>query len=46
MWFIFPQVAGLGFSTMAQHFAIGSKAKAFAYVAHELLGPVVESHSW
>jgi uncharacterized protein (DUF1810 family) len=26
MWFIFPQVAGLGFSAMAQRFAIGSRA--------------------
>jgi uncharacterized protein (DUF1810 family) len=39
MWFIFPQIAGLGFSAMAQRFAIGSKAEAAAYLAHEILGP-------
>ena len=39
MWFIFPQVAGLGFSAMAQRFAIGSRAEALAYLAHEVLGP-------
>jgi uncharacterized protein (DUF1810 family) len=30
MWFIFPQIAGLGFSAMAQRFAIGSRAEAVA----------------
>jgi uncharacterized protein (DUF1810 family) len=39
MWFIFPQIAGLGFSAMAQRFAIGSHAEAVAYVEHDLLGP-------
>ena len=39
MWFIFPQIAGLGFSTMAQRFAIGSRAEAAAYLEHDLLGP-------
>ncbi len=39
MWFVFPQIAGLGFSAMAQRFAIGSKAEAAAYLAHEILGP-------
>ncbi len=39
MWFIFPQIAGLGFSTMAQRFAIGSRAEAIAYLEHDLLGP-------
>ena len=39
MWFIFPQVAGLGFSAMAQRYAIGSKLEAEAYLAHPLLGP-------
>ena len=28
IWFIFPQIAGLGFSKMSQHFAISSKAEA------------------
>ncbi len=39
MWFIFPQIAGLGFSPMAQRFAIGSRAEAAAYLAHDVLGP-------
>jgi uncharacterized protein (DUF1810 family) len=38
MWFIFPQIAGLGFSAIAQSFAIGSRA-AVAYLAHDVLGP-------
>ncbi|RXH05540.1 DUF1810 domain-containing protein [Bradyrhizobium vignae] len=38
MWFIFPQVAGLGFSTMSQRYAIGSRAEAEAYLAHPVLG--------
>jgi len=38
-WFIFPQVAGLGFSAMAQRFAIYSRAEAEAYLAHRVLGP-------
>jgi uncharacterized protein (DUF1810 family) len=39
MWFIFPQIAGLGSSAMAQRFAIGSRAEAVAYLEHDLLGP-------
>jgi uncharacterized protein (DUF1810 family) len=39
MWFVFPQIAGLGFSAMAQRFAIGSRAEAVAYLAHDVLGP-------
>jgi uncharacterized protein (DUF1810 family) len=38
MWYIFPQVSGLGFSIMAQRFAIGSRAEAQAYLSHPLLG--------
>ena len=38
MWFIFPQVAGLGGSTMARQFAISSQAEAQAYIIHPLLG--------
>jgi uncharacterized protein (DUF1810 family) len=38
MWFIFPQVAGLGFSAMAQRYAISGLAEARAYLAHRLLG--------
>ena len=39
MWYIFPQVAGLGFSIMSQRFAIGSREEAAAYLAHPVLGP-------
>src|SRR5512141_1273368 len=39
MWFVFPQLAGLGFSAMAQRYAIGSLAEARAYLAHPVLGP-------
>ena len=38
MWFIFPQIRGLGSSAMAQHFAMASMAEARAYLAHPLLG--------
>jgi uncharacterized protein (DUF1810 family) len=38
MWFIFPQIAGLGRSAMAQRYAIGSLDEARAYLAHPLLG--------
>jgi uncharacterized protein (DUF1810 family) len=39
MWFIFPQLAGLGHSAMAQRFAIASRDEAAAYLAHGILGP-------
>jgi uncharacterized protein (DUF1810 family) len=39
MWFVFPQVAGLGHSSMAQAYAIGSLQEARAYLAHPVLGP-------
>jgi uncharacterized protein (DUF1810 family) len=38
MWFVFPQIVGLGFSAMAQRFSIGSRAEATAYLEHDLLG--------
>ena len=38
MWFIFPQVEGLGFSPMAQRYAIGSRQEAEAYLQHPVLG--------
>jgi uncharacterized protein (DUF1810 family) len=38
MWFIFPQIAGLGSSPMARHYAIESLAEAQAYLAHPDLG--------
>ncbi|MEO8894391.1 MAG: DUF1810 domain-containing protein [Rhizomicrobium sp.] len=39
IWFVFPQVAGLGASPRTLHFAIASRAEALAYLAHEALGP-------
>lgn len=39
MWFIFPQLAGLGSSPTAQHFGIRSVGEASAYLAHPILGP-------
>jgi uncharacterized protein (DUF1810 family) len=39
MWFVFPQVAGLGVSPTAQHFAIRALDEARAYLAHPVLGP-------
>jgi uncharacterized protein (DUF1810 family) len=39
MWFIFPQIAGLGRSAMAQAFAISDLAEAQAYLGHPMLGP-------
>lgn len=39
MWFIFPQVAGLGHSAMAHKYAIRSGDEAAAYLAHPVLGP-------
>jgi uncharacterized protein (DUF1810 family) len=39
MWFIFPQVAGLGASAMAVRYAIKSRQEAEAYLSHPVLGP-------
>jgi uncharacterized protein (DUF1810 family) len=38
MWFIFPQLAGLGHSAMTQRFAISSREEAVAYLGHSVLG--------
>lgn len=38
MWFVFPQIAGLGHSTMAQGYAIASLEEARAFLAHPALG--------
>ena len=38
MWFVFPQIAGLGHSPMAQRYAISSLDEARAYLAHPVLG--------
>ena len=39
MWFVFPQIAGLGMSAMSQRYAIASLAEARAYLEHPVLGP-------
>jgi uncharacterized protein (DUF1810 family) len=39
MWYMFPQIAGLGFSAMAQRYAISSLDEARAYLQHPVLGP-------
>ena len=39
MWFVFPQIAGLGFSPTARTYAITSLDEARAYLAHPVLGP-------
>jgi uncharacterized protein (DUF1810 family) len=38
MWFVFPQVAGLGFSAMSQRYGVGSLDEAHEYLAHPVLG--------
>jgi uncharacterized protein (DUF1810 family) len=42
MWFVFPQIAGLGRSPTAQRFAISGMSEARAFGAHPVLGPRVE----
>jgi uncharacterized protein (DUF1810 family) len=39
MWFVFPQLAGLGSSATAQRYAIADLDEACAYLAHSVLGP-------
>jgi uncharacterized protein (DUF1810 family) len=39
MWFVFPQIAGLGVSATSRRYAISSLAEARAYLAHPVLGP-------
>jgi uncharacterized protein (DUF1810 family) len=39
MWFVFPQLAGLGHSAMAHRYAISGLDEAKAYLAHAVLGP-------
>jgi uncharacterized protein (DUF1810 family) len=39
MWFIFPQLKGLGHSAMANRYAVSSRQEAEAYLAHAILGP-------
>jgi uncharacterized protein (DUF1810 family) len=39
MWYIFPQIDGLGQSPMSHRYSIKSRAEAMAYLSHPLLGP-------
>jgi uncharacterized protein (DUF1810 family) len=39
MWFVFPQLKGLGYSGRARKFGIASRAEAEAYLRHSILGP-------
>jgi uncharacterized protein (DUF1810 family) len=43
MWFVFPQIAGLGMSAMSRRYAISGVAEARAYLAHPVLGPRLEA---
>jgi uncharacterized protein (DUF1810 family) len=38
MWYIFPQIEGLGFSSVSRHYAIAGAAEAAAYLHHPVLG--------
>jgi len=42
IWFVFPQLAGLGRSETARYYAIADLAEARAYLAHNVLGPRLE----
>ena len=39
MWFVFPQMEGLGFSETSRYYGIGTREEAAAYLAHPVLGP-------
>jgi uncharacterized protein (DUF1810 family) len=39
MWFVFPQLRGLGHSSMAQRYGLGGLGEAHAYLQHAVLGP-------
>jgi uncharacterized protein (DUF1810 family) len=39
MWYIFPQIRGLGFTEVSKHYAIDDLDEATAYLAHRVLGP-------
>jgi uncharacterized protein (DUF1810 family) len=43
MWFVFPQLCGLGHSSMAAYYGISSLAEARAYLAHPVLGVAARS---
>lgn len=43
MWYVFPQLDGLGHSAMAERYALAGIDEALAYLAHPLLGPRLEA---
>jgi uncharacterized protein (DUF1810 family) len=43
MWFVFPQLKGLGVSAAAQYYGLAGLEEAVAYLAHPLLGPRLET---
>jgi uncharacterized protein (DUF1810 family) len=45
MWYVFPQLAGLGASTTSKRYAISDANEARAYLAHPVLGPRLRQHS-
>jgi uncharacterized protein (DUF1810 family) len=45
MWFIFPQIKGLGYSEISQYYAIQSRSEAKEYLAHPVLGKRLEEIS-
>lgn len=45
MWFIFPQIKGLGYSDISKYYAIQSRSEAKAYLAHPVLGKRLEEIS-
>lgn len=45
MWFVFPQIKGLGYSDMSKYFEIQSRGEAEAYLAHPVLGKRLEEIS-
>ena len=45
MWYIFPQIQGLGFSSISQRYAIQDAREAAAYLQHPVLGPRLEAIS-
>lgn len=45
MWFIFPQIKGLGYSDISRYYAIQSRSEAEAYLAHPVLGKRLEEIS-
>lgn len=45
IWYVFPQIAGLGVSATSQHYAIGSLSEAREYLAHPVLGARLRQHA-